>query len=75
MSEFTERSMLTDLTWTSSDGVDRAWTVTFGGPYEYIAFLQENGATNICIRVNGEVVDSNIQRDFSDQVSCLQSAL
>lgn len=71
MSEFTERLMSTDLTWTSKDGIARTWTVTFGSPYEYIAFLQESGATNICIRVNGEVVDSNIQRDFSDQVSCL----
>lgn len=71
MSVYTEALISTDLTWTSKDGIHRTWTVTFGNPYEYVAFLKESGATNICIRVNGEVVDSNIQRDFSDQVPCL----
>ena len=67
--------MVVDITWTGMDGIHVEDECLFFDNWQevlkHVTMLEEYGAHSITIYFNGEEVDYNVSRNFSDRVSGL----
>lgn len=67
--------MVVDISWTGMDGIQVQDECLFFDNWrevlKHVTFLEEYGAHSITIYFNGEEVDYNVSRNFSDRVSGL----